>query len=263
MSDGVSPRTIADSGWLAAAALQSVLKVLGGENGEARIAGGAVRNALLGEEIADIDIATVHEPDEVTRRCEAAGFSVHPTGVEHGTVTVVVHEGDVAHTFEVTTLRVDVETYGRHARVGFTADWKADAARRDFTINALYCDADGTIFDPLGGLADIETRTVRFAGDPHARIREDYLRILRFFRFYARYGVDGPDPESLAACRELRDGLRQLSAERMRAELTTCTLIATDPPEGIGPVSGSRLSPPGPGHGTPPPELRPTVPTPV
>ncbi len=210
---------LAQCGWLNAAPLQELLRVLGGARGEARIAGGAVRNALLGEPVADVDIATVHAPAETTQRCTKAGFSVHPTGIDHGTVTVVSHAGDKTSSYEVTTLRVDTQTFGRRAEVAFTDDWQADAARRDFTINALYCDADGTIFDPLGGLADITGRRVRFVGEARCRIAEDYLRILRFFRFHARYGEGEPDSDGLAACIALREGLQQLSAERVRAEL--------------------------------------------
>jgi poly(A) polymerase len=205
--------------WLARPALQQVLKVLEAQGGEARVAGGAVRNGLLGEPVADIDIATTHPPDRVTALCRKAGLAVHPTGLDHGTVTVVAGKGKGRHPFEVTTLRVDTETYGRRAKVAFTADWQADAGRRDFTINALYCDRHGAIFDPLGGLGDLKKRRVRFVGDARQRIREDYLRILRFFRFHARYGRGRPDTDGLAAAVDLADGLSRLSAERIRAEL--------------------------------------------
>ncbi len=211
--------------WLTTQPLQAVLAVLGGADGQARVAGGAVRNALLDEVVNDIDIATVHRPDEVTARCQAAGLAVHPTGIDHGTVSVVARAEPEPAVYEVTTLRVDVETDGRHAKVGFTEDWAADAARRDFTINALYCDADGNVFDPLGGLADIETHTVRFCGKPKARIREDYLRILRFFRFHARYGSGAPDGKGLEACIAEKQGLAKLSRERVRDELLK-TLVA-------------------------------------
>ena len=149
------------------------------------------------------------------RRVTAAGFKPVPTGIEHGTITVVID----SHPFEVTTLREDVETFGRHAKVAFGRDWKTDAERRDFTINALSAARDGTVYDYVGGLADLEARRVRFIGDPAKRIAEDYLRILRFFRFHAAYGHGLPDPEGLAACIAGRDGLDQLSRERVRMEL--------------------------------------------
>ena len=149
------------------------------------------------------------------KRVSAAGFKPVPTGIEHGTVTVVIDK----HPFEVTTLRQDVETYGRHAKVAFGRDWKADAERRDFTINALSATRDGAIYDYVGGLADLEARRVRFIGDAAKRIAEDYLRILRFFRFHAAYAVGHPDPAGLAACIAGRDGLDQLSRERVRMEL--------------------------------------------
>ena len=178
--------------------------------------GGAVRNALIGMPVEEIDVATTAVPDEVVRRVSAAGFKPVPTGIEHGTVTVVIDK----HPFEVTTLRQDVETYGRHAKVAFGRDWRADAERRDFTINALSATRDGTVYDYVGGLDDLDARRVRFIGDPPKRIAEDYLRILRFFRFHAAYGAGGhPDAEGLAACIAGRDGLGQLSRERVRMEL--------------------------------------------
>jgi poly(A) polymerase len=210
---------LTDAPWLHMPALQQVLKVLEAGGGEARVAGGAVRNGLLREPVDDIDIATTLTPDRVTALCSAAGLVVHPTGLDHGTVTVVAGEGEGRHAFEVTTLRIDTETYGRHAKVAFTEDWTADAGRRDFTINAIYCDRHGVILDPLGGLRDLKRRRVRFVGEARQRITEDYLRILRFFRFHARYGHGRPDPEGLAACVALRAGLKRLSAERIRVEL--------------------------------------------
>ena len=201
--------------WLGDKHLQHLLAVLNENGEEARIAGGAVRNALIGEKVADVDIATTVLPAETVRRAEAAGFKAVPTGFEHGTVTVVAG----GRPFEVTTLRADVETDGRHARVSFGRDWKADAERRDFTINALYAEADGTVIDLVGGLADVAARRLRFIGDPEQRIREDYLRILRFFRFFAWYGDGRPDGEGLKACARLKDGLDRLSAERVWAEL--------------------------------------------
>ena len=183
---------------------------------EARVVGGAVRNALLGLGADEIDVATTAVPEEVVRRVQAAGFKAVPTGIEHGTVTVVADKIP----FEVTTLRQDVETYGRHAKVAFGRDWKADAERRDFTINAFSARADGTVYDYVGGLADLKARRVRFIGDPQQRIEEDYLRILRFFRFHAAYGTsDHPDREGLEACIAGRDGLDHLSRERVRMEL--------------------------------------------
>ncbi|MET3592213.1 poly(A) polymerase/tRNA nucleotidyltransferase (CCA-adding enzyme) [Mesorhizobium shonense] len=201
--------------WLGEKHLQKLLDALkeGGE--EARVAGGAVRNALIGQPVADIDIAATTLPEETIRRAEAAGFKTVPTGIEHGTITAIA--GGKA--YEVTTLRADIETDGRRAKVTFGRDWKLDAERRDFTINALYAEADGTVVDLVGGVADIEARRLRFIGDPEARIREDYLRILRFFRFFAWYGDGRPDAEGLKACARLKDGLGRLSAERVWAEL--------------------------------------------
>ncbi|MGC4024999.1 MAG: CCA tRNA nucleotidyltransferase [Mesorhizobium sp.] len=210
--------------WLANPALQKLLAVLSQDGEEARVAGGAVRNALLGDPVADVDIATTNLPDETIRRASAAGFKTVPTGIEHGTVTVIA-EGTA---YEVTTLRDDVETDGRHAVVHFGRDWKRDAERRDFTINALYVEADGAVIDLVGGLADIEARRLRFIGDAEKRIREDYLRILRFFRFFAWYGSGRPDADGLKACARLKDGLERLSAERVWSELKKL-LTAPDP----------------------------------
>jgi tRNA nucleotidyltransferase/poly(A) polymerase len=200
---------------LAEGAAAPLLRVLDRDEEEARIVGGAVRNALLGEPIGDIDIATTATPDEVIRRVEAAGFKAVPTGVDHGTVTVVV----AGRPFEVTTLRQDVETFGRKATVRFGRDWRADAERRDFTMNALSIKADGALCDDVGGLADLGDRRVRFIGDPAARIAEDYLRILRFFRFHAAYGEGALDTAGLHACIAARAGLDRLSRERVRMEL--------------------------------------------
>ncbi|MBZ9865031.1 CCA tRNA nucleotidyltransferase [Mesorhizobium sp. CA15] len=210
--------------WLADKHLQKLFAALkqGGE--EARVAGGAVRNALIGQPVADIDIAATTVPEETVRRAEAAGFKTVPTGIEHGTITVIAG----GKPYEVTTLRADVETDGRRAKVIFGRDWKADAERRDFTINALYAEADGTVVDLVGGVADIEGRRLRFIGDAEARIREDYLRILRFFRFFAWYGDGRPDAEGLKACARLKDGLARLSAERVWSELKKL-LSAPDP----------------------------------
>jgi poly(A) polymerase len=220
----VSGASVAGAEWLEDADLQRLLSALGAGGEQARIAGGAVRNTLLGEAVADVDLATTTPPEETMRRAEAAGFKVVPTGIEHGTVTVIA--GGKGH--EVTTLRADVETDGRRAKVAFGRDWKADAERRDFTINGLYADADGSVIDLVGGLADLESRTLRFIGDPEARIREDYLRILRFFRFFAWYGSGRPDAEGLKACARLKDGLERLSVERVWDELAKL-LSAPDP----------------------------------
>ena len=212
---GRTDRSLAHVAWLRQGQLARLLAVLDRDGEEARAIGGAVRDALLGKEPAEIDVATTAPPPEVIRRTEAAGFKAVPTGIDHGTVTVVV-EG---RPFEVTTLREDVETFGRKATVRFGRDWKADAERRDFTINALSASADGTVYDYVGGLTDLEARKVRFIGDPARRIAEDYLRILRFFRFHARYGEGPPDPDGLAAAIAGRDGMAVLSRERIRMEL--------------------------------------------
>ncbi|HML12097.1 MAG TPA: CCA tRNA nucleotidyltransferase, partial [Xanthobacteraceae bacterium] len=191
------------------------MAVLDRDGEEARVVGGAVRNLLIGEPTDEIDVATTALPPEVMRRAQAEGFKAVPTGIEHGTVTIVVDH----RPFEVTTLREDVETFGRHAVVRFGRDWRADAARRDFTINALSLTRDGVVHDYVGGLADIAVRRVRFIGQAAARIAEDYLRVLRFFRFHAAYGVGLPDPEGLQACIDARDKLDRLSRERVRMEL--------------------------------------------
>jgi len=207
--------SLAGAPWLEAPSLQAVLAAIAAAGGEARVAGGAVRNALLAEEVTEVDVATTLSPDEVTAACAAAGMKVHPTGIDHGTVTVVSGH----HPYEVTTLRHDVETDGRRAKVKFTDDWEADALRRDFTMNALYCDARGKVYDFTGGWHDIGRRAVIFVGDPMQRIAEDYLRILRFFRFHARYAHGAPDASGLDACRRMKAGLDALSAERIRQEM--------------------------------------------
>jgi poly(A) polymerase len=179
------------------------------------VVGGAVRNALLGRPISDIDIATTATPGEVIAAAAAASLKSIPTGIAHGTVTILAN----GEAIEVTTLRADVETDGRHAQVAFSKDWSTDAHRRDFTINALYCSADGTVHDLVGGMADIAARRVRFIGDASSRIREDYLRILRLFRFHAAFGEGPIDAAELAAAIAGRDGLGRLSGERIAAEL--------------------------------------------
>jgi len=188
-------RVLTDAPWIASGPAARVLALLNGDGEEARVVGGAVRNALLKIPIGDVDIATTAVPDEVVRRARAAGIKCVPTGIDHGTVTLVID----AHPFEVTTLREDVETFGRKASVRFGRDWKADAERRDFTMNALSVKGDGTLCDYVGGLADLRDRRVRFIGDPAKRIGEDYLRILRFFRFHAAYGHGAPDAAGLEA----------------------------------------------------------------
>lgn len=213
--------------WIAAPAVQAVLAMLEGAGYQALLVGGCVRNALLGQAVADIDIATDAHPERVLALAAGAGLRALPTGIEHGTVTVLA--GGEPH--EVTTFRRDVETFGRHAVVAFAETILEDAARRDFTMNALYADAGGHVRDPLGeGLADLAARRIRFVGAPADRIREDYLRILRFFRFSAWYGVaeTGPDAEALAACAELADGIDSLSRERVGAEMRKL-LSAPDP----------------------------------
>nr|WP_210302658.1 CCA tRNA nucleotidyltransferase [Bartonella callosciuri] len=204
--------------------LQTLLRVLSLDGEEARVVGGAVRNQLLGQPICDIDIATTCLPQQVIVRAEEAGFKTVPTGVAFGTVTVVSR----SCSYEVTTLRSDIETDGRHAKVVFGRDWQKDAERRDFTMNALYCDAAGRLYDDVGGLNDIASQTVRFIGIAENRIREDYLRILRFFRFFAWYGAGRPDTQGLKACVGLRDGLQKLSSERIWGEMKKL-LAALDP----------------------------------
>ncbi len=207
--------SLADRDWLSALATQKVLSVLAAAGHEGRVVGGAVRNALLGVPVVDVDIATAASPECGMEVMRAAGLAAIPTGIEHGTITVVCD----GRPFEVTTLRRDVETDGRRAVVAYTDDWTEDARRRDFTLNALYCDASGRVHDPLGGYPDLAARRVRFIGDAGERIREDYLRILRFFRVHATYGAGPLDRDGLLAAERNRDGLARLSAERVRAEL--------------------------------------------
>jgi poly(A) polymerase len=206
---------LSDAPWLASGPAARVLGLLNADGEEARVIGGAVRNALMKIPLADIDIATTALPDEVVRRARRAGIKSVPTGIEHGTVTLVVD----SQPFEVTTLREDTETYGRKAKVAFGRDWVRDAQRRDFTINGLSVDADGIVHDHVGGLADIAARRVRFIGDPAQRIAEDYLRILRFFRFHAAYAAGEVDRAGYLACISGRAGLAGLSAERIRMEM--------------------------------------------
>jgi poly(A) polymerase len=212
--------------WLNCPAIKQVFAALAKGGAEARVVGGAVRNAVIDRPVKEVDIATTALPADTMRLARAAGLGAYPTGIDHGTITVVAD----GISFEVTTLRRDVETDGRHAVVAFTSDWKEDASRRDFTINGLYCDLDGNLYDPVGGLDDVRKRRVRFIGDATARIREDYLRILRFFRFSAQYGNGQIDPTGLAAAEKLKDGIILLSAERVRAEMLKL-LAAPNAPE--------------------------------
>jgi tRNA nucleotidyltransferase/poly(A) polymerase len=215
--------------WLDAPATRLVVAALDAAGLGAWFVGGCVRNALLGAPVSDIDIATDAPPDRVIAACDAEGLQTVPTGIEHGTVTVVVH----GTPFEVTTFRRDVETDGRRATVAFGTDLAEDARRRDFTMNALYATPDGDIVDPVGGLADLQERRLRFIGDATARIREDYLRILRFFRFHAWYAdtLQGFDPEALAAIADTLDGLDRLSRERVGAEMRKLLAAADPAPE--------------------------------
>ena len=216
-----------DQPWLTAPATRAVMAALetAGGPGCARFVGGCVRNALIGAPVADIDIATTLKPEETDRAIRAVGLKAVPTGIAHGTVTAVAQR----QPFEITTLRRDVSTDGRNATVAFTDDWAEDAARRDFRLNALYADSEGRVFDPTGeGMADAAAGRIVFVGDPATRIREDYLRILRFFRFFAWYGRGDPDEAALEACRALAPGMTRLSAERVSKELMTL-LAAPDP----------------------------------
>ena len=224
-------RRLDDQPWLTAPATRAVMAALEAAGGPdcARFVGGCVRNALIGAPVADIDIATTLKPEETDRAIRAAGLKAVPTGMAHGTVTAV----SAHQPFEITTLRRDVTTDGRNATVAFTDDWAEDAARRDFRLNALYADGEGQVFDPTGeGVSDAVAGQIVFVGDPETRIREDYLRILRFFRFFAWYGRGEPDAAALAACGALAPGMTRLSAERVSKELMTL-LAAPDPREAM------------------------------
>jgi poly(A) polymerase len=220
--------------WMSEATTRAVLRAFSAAGVEMRFVGGAVRDALLGRSDAgsgaetDIDIATPAPPERVIDLLQKSGIKVVPTGVAHGTVTAVVPPRH----FEITTLRHDVETFGRRARVAFDADWADDAGRRDFTINAIFLSADGTINDPVGGLADLRARRVRFVGDPAVRISEDVLRLLRYYRFEARFGGGTGDPQARAACGEAAHLLPTLSAERVAQELVKL-LEASEPIEAL------------------------------
>ena len=218
--------TTLEAPWLRQGRVGRLLALLNGDGEEARVVGGAVRNTLLGLRATETDVATTALPKEVMRRVQAAGGKPVPTGIEHGTITAIIDH----HPIEVTTLRRDVETFGRNARVVFGRDWKADAERRDFTINALSVGPDGVVHDYVGGLADIAGRRVRFIGDPQQRIAEDYLRILRFFRFHANFGEGAPDPAGVHACILGRSGFETLSRERVRMEMLKLLLAARPTP---------------------------------
>ena len=226
MSGNESPPCIEPQAWMVEPATLEVLDALAGGGAQARFVGGSVRDALLGRPIGDIDIATPAPPRRVIELLEKRRIKVVPTGIAHGTVTAIA--GTPPRHFEITTLRRDVETYGRRARVAFDADWAADAARRDFTINAIFLDPDGKVHDPVGGLPDLRARRVRFVGDPATRIAEDVLRILRYYRFEARFGTGLGDPPARAACRALAHLLPNLSAERVANELVR--LLETSDP---------------------------------
>ena len=238
MTDYGTPHRIALQPWMVEPATTAVLGALSAGGAEARFVGGSVRDALLGGPIGDIDIATTAPPEQVTELLEKRSIKVVPTGLAHGTVTAIA--GIPSRHFEITTLRRDVETYGRRARVAFDADWAADAARRDFTINAIFLAPDGTIDDPVGGLADLRARRIRFVGDPAKRIAEDVLRLLRYYRFEARFGTGGGDPGARAACRAAAHLLPRLSAERVAQELVKL-LETTDPIRALGMMREDRV----------------------
>ncbi len=203
------------SNWFAKPGCRAVFDALHAANGEVRFAGGCVRDALIGRDVSDLDLATDLLPQQVLAALEAAGLGAKPTGIDHGTVMAIAD-----HTpYEVTTLRLDVVTDGRHAQVAFTDDWAADAARRDFTINGLFAKADGTVVDHVGGLDDIAAKQIRFIGDAGQRIMEDYLRILRFYRFFSQLNAFSLCPDGVAATAEKAQGLSQISAERIASEM--------------------------------------------
>jgi poly(A) polymerase len=222
--------------WLIRPATQALCAALQAGGHRVLFVGGCVRNAVLGDAVGDLDLATDALPEKVVRLVEAAGFKAIPTGIDHGTVTVLA--GGLPH--EITTFRRDVQTDGRHAVVAYSTDLAQDAARRDFTMNALYADPSGEVIDPMGGLPDLCARRLRFVGEPAQRIREDHLRILRFFRFSATYGDPalGMDAEGLAACAELADGIDDLSRERIGAEMRKL-LSARDPAPALASMAAS------------------------
>ena len=227
MTEGNTLHRIALQPWMVESATLRVLRALSAGGVEARFVGGSVRDALLGRPIGDIDIATPAPPERVIDLLEKTGIKVVPTGLAHGTVTAIVPPRN----FEITTLRRDVETYGRRARVAFDADWAADAGRRDFTINAIFLAPDGTIDDPVDGLSDLRARRVHFVGDPATRIAEDVLRLLRYYRFEARFGTGIGDEQARAACRAAAHLLPTLSGERVAQELVK--LLETPDPVAV------------------------------
>ena len=228
------PRLTAD--WLSAPHVRAVAQAFAAGDAPLFFVGGCVRDAILGIAAADIDLATPARPEVTMRLLEAAGLKAVPTGAAHGTITAVADKRGM----EITTFRADIATDGRHATVAFTGSMAEDAARRDFTMNALYADPAGEVFDPLGGLPDLLARRVRFIGAPEDRIREDYLRILRFFRFFAWHGdpADGLDPDGLAACAALSQGIEALSRERVGAEMKKL-LAAPDPAPAVAGMAAS------------------------
>jgi poly(A) polymerase len=230
---------LADAPWLTAGGTARVLQLLNADGEEARVVGGAVRNALLKLPPGDIDIATTALPEEVMRRAKGAGIKAVPTGIDHGTVTLVID----GHPYEVTTLREDTETFGRKAKVAFGRDWVRDAERRDFTMNGLSADADGVVHDYVGGIDDAAARRVRFIGDPDQRIAEDYLRVLRFFRIHAAFGAGHPDRDGYLACIRGRAGLVSLSAERVRIEMLKLLVAHGAGPAAAAMVEGGLLQP--------------------
>ncbi len=224
--------------WLQHSDTRTVMQALQARGATARFAGGCVRDAILGLPVHDVDIAIDCAPEETMALLQAAGIRAIPTGLAHGTVTAVLPD----HTFEITTLRKDIETDGRHAVVDFTDDWDADAARRDLTINALYADLDGTVYDPCHGLADLGAGRVRFVGNAEHRIGEDVLRLLRFFRFYGRFGKPPANPDALSACRKLAHRIPELSGERIRSEMLRI-LAGHDPGEVLVLMRGEGVTP--------------------
>ena len=231
-----APGKIAPQPWLTAPETKAVLQALTRDGQEVRFVGGCVRDALAHWPVKDIDIATPDPPENVIQLLEAAGIRAVPTGLAHGTVTAVAG----GRAFEITTLRVDVETDGRHAKVEYTADWVADAHRRDFTINAMSSTPAGDVFDPFDGLGDLAHGRIRFVGRPHDRIEEDVLRLLRFFRFYATYGRPPPDRDALAACRALAPRVAELSGERVWGEMKR-VLASPEPAAAIVLMRGERV----------------------
>ncbi len=211
----MTAETLGPQDWLNAPETGKLIAALTAKGAQVRFVGGCVRNALIHHPVEDIDVATPDRPETVVELLEAAQIKAVPTGIEHGTITAVVD----GKPFEVTTLREDVTTYGRHADVSFTEEWQADAARRDLTMNAIYADPDGTIFDPFNGADDVRNGRVQFIGSAAERIKEDYLRILRFFRFSAHFGHGDPAPAALQAIEAAKSHLQELSSERVRTEL--------------------------------------------